>query len=144
MRQTLIEVLGEEAGTDLCTMDWLRERVRWHLDPEKSVARVFLSENGDGHITGHTIVRVELDDAGKKIGLFSTTFVEPESRNQSIASMLLMRGEQWMLDHGLTEAVTDTSESNTKLINLYTKHGYAIVDARAGMVRLAKALGQSA
>lgn len=32
MRQTLVEVLGPEKGTALYTMEWLLERVRWHLD----------------------------------------------------------------------------------------------------------------
>src|SRR5437762_9348922 len=33
MRLTLNEVLGEEAGTALYSMEWLRQRVLWHLNP---------------------------------------------------------------------------------------------------------------
>jgi GNAT superfamily N-acetyltransferase len=140
MRQTLVEVLGEETGGTLYTMDWLRQRVLWHLNPEESTAQVFLSENSAGHVTGHTIVRVDRDDDGKEIGLFSTIFVEPESRRTAVATSLLRRGEEWMLEYGLMEAVTYTSDSNMKLINLLGKHGYRIVDSRSEMVRLAKPL----
>ena len=38
MRETLIEVLGEERGTALYSMDWLRNRVLWHLDPTQTSA----------------------------------------------------------------------------------------------------------
>jgi GNAT superfamily N-acetyltransferase len=140
MRQTLIEVLGEERGRAFYTMAWLRRRVLWHLNPDKSTAQVFLSENSAGHVTGHTIVRVERDDDGREIGLFSTFFVEPESRRTAVATSLLRRGEEWMRQHGMTEAVTYTSDSNVKLINLLGKHGYKIVDSGSEMVRLAKPL----
>jgi GNAT superfamily N-acetyltransferase len=140
MRQTLVEVLGDETGRSLYTMDWLIQRVRWHLDPAKSTAAVFLAETREGRVTGHTIVRIECDDAGKAFGLFSTTFVEPESRRLAVATQLLLRGEAWMRAHGMTEAATYTAETNAKLIGLYHKHGYAIVETRSEMVRLAKVL----
>ncbi len=56
MRQTLVEVLGEEVGGNMYTMDWLIQRVLWHLDPNQCVGQVFLSEDSEGHITGHTKV----------------------------------------------------------------------------------------
>jgi hypothetical protein len=138
MRETLIEVLGEEAGGSLYSMEWLKKRVLWHIDPDSSTGEVFLSEDGTGHITGHTIVRMECDESGKSIGLFSTIFVEPESRNQAVATNLLARGEEWMTDHGLTEAVTYTARHNTKLGNLCFSRGYAITDTGEGYVRLTK------
>jgi len=146
MRQTLVEVEGEETSNSLYTMEWLKDRVRWHLDAGKSTGEVFLAENREGSITGHTIVRIELDETGRQYGLFSTTFVEPESRKQSVAASLLVHGEKWMIGHELPEAVTWTSESNMKLIKLYFKHGYAIVARHTHgitgtpMVKLAKAL----
>lgn len=140
MRRTLVEVLGEEEGTALYTMEWLRQRVLWHLDPEKSTAQVFLSEDGHGHVTGHTIVRVEREEDGRPFGLFSTTFVEPESRRLAIATHLLRRGEAWMIERGMPRAATDTARGNGKLIGLYEKHGYSIVLSVEGMVRLAKEL----
>lgn len=140
MRETLIEVLGEEAGRTLYTMDWLRQRVLWHLDPAACTGEVFLAVDRDGGITGHTIVRIDRDEAGACIGLFSTTFVDPGSRNQGIARSLLERGEHWMGEHGLSRAVTYTSVSNIKLQNLFLHRGYALVDAANGFVRLSKKL----
>jgi GNAT superfamily N-acetyltransferase len=140
MQATLVEVLGEERGRAMYTMDWLTQRVLWHLDPQEVTAQVFLAERADGHITGHTIVRLDRNGAGEPIGLFSTTYVEPASRKQAIADSLLRHGEAWMREQGMTEAATYTSETNTKLINLYTKHGYGLVAAENAMVILAKPL----
>lgn len=146
MRETLIEVEGEETGASLYSIEWLKKRVRWHLDPQQCTGQVFVSENGKGHITGHTIVRIEVDEAGKRFGLFATTFVEPAFRRQSVAGLLIAHGESWMTGQGLALAATWTSASNTKLIGLYEKHGYAI-DARhthevtnTPMIRMAKLL----
>lgn len=140
MRETLVEVLGDARGTALYTMDWLRDRVRWHLDPEKTTARIFLAELAGGHVAGHTIVRVDRDDDGRPIGLFSTTFVEPASRRLAIATSLVRCGEAWLTERGMTVLVTDTSRTNTKLIRLFEKHGYRIVLAVEDMVRLARTL----
>ncbi len=69
MRQTLVEVEGEEAGMALYTMQWLRDRVRWHLDPASTTGRVFLAEGPGGQVLGHAIVRIEADDSGRRFGL---------------------------------------------------------------------------
>jgi len=143
MRLTLNEVLGEEVGTALYAMEWLRQRVLWHLDPVNCTGQVFLAENADGTIVGHTIVRIDVDDAGTPIGLFSTTYVVPEARRRAVASSLLLAGEAWLIGHGMATAVTDTSAANLKLIRLYEKHGYAIIDTQGDMVRLGRALPPS-
>jgi len=143
MRMTLEEVLGQEAGRALYTMDWLRERVRFHLDPARSTAAVFVAEDAHGTIVGHSIVRLEPDDAGGWMGLFSTTYVAPESRRRGVAKQFLLRGEAWMREQGMTTAATDTSDANVKLIRLYESHGYAIVVREGGMVRLARTLGEA-
>jgi hypothetical protein len=140
MRQTLVEVLGEEVGGNMYTMDWLIQRVLWHLDPNQCVGQVFLSEDSEGHITGHTIVRIQLDETGKKIGLFSTFFVEPGSRNQAVATSFVVHGEKWMLDHGMTTAMTYTAESNDRLKNLLISLGYRAGVAQNQMIALSKSL----
>jgi GNAT superfamily N-acetyltransferase len=143
MRETLVEVLGQERGVALYTMEWLRERVLFHLDPAKSTATVLLSENQAGHVTGHTIVRIE-EEAGRKIGLFSTIFVEPDARRAGVAASLLMCGEAWMVQQRVAEATTYTSDANVKLINLFQKHGYRVTGAESEMVRLARPLALGA
>ena len=140
MRQTLVEVLGEEVGANMYTMDWLIQRVLWHLDPNQCVGQVFLSEDSEGHITGHTIVRIQLDETGKKIGLFSTFFVEPGSRNQAVATSFVVHGEKWMLDHGMTTAMTYTAESNDRLKSLLISLGYRAGTAQNQMIALSKSL----
>ncbi len=142
MRETLVEVLGEEEGGSMYTMDWLKQRVMFHLDPKLSTAEVYVAEDESREIIGHTIVRLDKDDSGNSIGLFSTTFVSPEFRNYGVAKSLLERGESWIVDHGLPEAATYTSDTNTKLIKLYEQHGYTVTSRypEKKMIKLAKVL----
>ena len=145
MRLTLIEVEGEAVGGSMYSMDWLRERVRWHLDPACCTGQVFLAEVAGGVIAGHTIVRVEHTEPGQRFGLFSTTYVDPVERRRGVADALLQRGEQWFIEQGLREACTWTSVTNTPLIELYARHGYREAERGAHpgtgtmMVRLARA-----
>lgn len=128
MRDTLIEVEGPETGVALYTMDWLRDRVRWHLDPGKALAKVLLAVDAAGQIVGHTIVRRESTEAGVHFGLVSTTYVVPASRRFGIAQQLLTAGEAWMHQHALPVSATWTSSTNTPLIRLYARNGYAQVE----------------
>lgn len=144
MRQTLIEVEGEAIGHSLYTLDWLRNRVRWHLDAANCNGRVWLAIADGGEVAGHTIVRVEMDDAGRRFGLFSTSYVAPPWRRTGVAGRLLVQGEGWMREQGLAEASTWTSSTNRPLIALYGCHGYAEVERGTNeqtgtvMVRLAR------
>ncbi len=138
MRQTLVEVLGENKGTSLYTMDWLIQRVHWHLDPDQTTASVFIAEESHGAIVGHTIVRKDLSDLQKEIGLFSTTFVVPEFRRAGVATNLLKEGECWILENGLTSSETYTAKDNLKLIQLFQRHGYIKAPGKNQMVILRK------
>ncbi|MEO8385262.1 MAG: GNAT family N-acetyltransferase [Betaproteobacteria bacterium] len=145
MRQTLIEVEGEAVGTALYSLEWLQQRVRWHLDPDTCTGAVFLAVGKDEKILGHTIVRVELEDPNRRFGLFATTYIEPAVRRQTVASRLLIHGEQWMKRLLLSETATWTSGTNLKLIRLYAKHGYVVTQNHTHettgtlMVKLTKA-----
>lgn len=88
-------------------------------------------------------MRVDQDDTGSAIGLFSTTYVEPAARRLGVASALLLRGEAWMIERRMPEAATYTGSANVKLIGLYQKHGYALSPAPPEMARLARALTQA-
>ena len=141
MRETLIEVLGEERGADMYSLDWLAQRVRWHLDPSEVLGQVFLAVDSDQHICGHTIVRKDKDDDGAPIGLFTTTYVAPASRRHGVAKLLLDQGETWIREHDLSEAVTYTEKDNIKLQNLYLEHDYKMFPMPKDFVKLAKTLG---
>ncbi len=142
MRQTLVEVLGEEEGGQMYTMDWLVDRVRFHLDPEQCTGEVFLAvddEAGDGEpIVGHTIVRIHNPEMAH--GIFSTTYVTPEARRGGVANLLLDQGEQWMRKHDLAQAMTHTDPHNHKLIELYTTRGYDLRRISDEFVRLTRDL----
>ncbi len=148
MRATLIEVEGEEAGGNLYSMEWLRERVRWHLDGR--AAEVVVAEDNPGDVLGHTIYRIDVDESGSSVGLISTTYVIPTARRHGVAQALLDHAEQWFLQRGTSESSTWTSASNTALIKLYHRNGYAEAErapnqlTRTMMVRLAKRLVRAA
>jgi ribosomal protein S18 acetylase RimI-like enzyme len=141
MRQTLIEVLGEEKGTSLYSMDWLLERVKWHLDPVRTTAKIFLAETPSLEIIGHAIVRIEKDDEGNSYGYFSTIFIEPGSRNRGIANTLLLHVEDWLREMKLPKVIYNTAENHSKLIRLFERNGYQITDRALEMVQLTKSLG---
>jgi GNAT superfamily N-acetyltransferase len=146
MRATLIEVEGEATGTALYSMEWLRERVRWHLNTSQVVAAVLLAEDANCKVIGHTIVRREVDESGQPFGLVSTTYVDPVARRLGVADELLGAGEHWFAEQRLRSFSTWTSSTNTKLIKLYEKHSYkqaeTAVHETTGtlMVRLEKTL----
>jgi GNAT superfamily N-acetyltransferase len=126
----LIEVEGEVTGNALYTLDWLRDRVRWHLDPGLSTAAVLLAEGTGGRVLGHTIVRRETDENGNTFGLVSTTYVDPDARRANIGQRLLHAGEQWFRELSLPISATWTSAQNAKLIRLYQKNDYRIVETQ--------------
>ena len=140
MRQTLVEVLGEQKGAALYSMEWLVQRVNWHLDAEQTTARVYLMEGPDGQITAHAIARIERDGAGKPYGYFSTVFVEPDSRNQGHASALIRQVESWLRVMGMPVVVYNTGANHSKVIRLFERHGYEITHRTPDMVQLSKAL----
>ena len=138
MRNTLVEVLGAEQGTALYSMEWLIRRVCWHLDSEKSTAAVFLAEDSVGKIVGHTIVRKDVDGSGEAVGLFSTTYVEPDCRRFGVATELVKTGEAWIRDLGLASAETYTDRDKQKLIRLFGRQGYELSPTENQMVILRK------
>ncbi|MGM9513222.1 GNAT family N-acetyltransferase [Roseateles sp. DB2] len=127
MRQTLIEVEGEARGAAMYTQDWLRARIRWHLDPAQTQARVVLAVGAQGQILGHTIFRIERPDE-TRIGLISTTYIWPAYRRAGLASRLLACAEDWFREQRLTRCCTWTSATNRPLIALYGRHGYQQTD----------------
>jgi GNAT superfamily N-acetyltransferase len=141
MQQTLIEVLGEQEGGQMYDMPWLLARVRWHLDPEQVIGEIFVAEQPEGDIVGHTIVRIDVDDEGAGIGLFSTVFVTPAARRGGVAGALIRRGEEWVQGHGLSRAATYTARNNAPLRRLFIAHGYTLTPMDEVFVMLSKALG---
>ena len=142
MRQTLVEVLGEEATRrqerqDPALARGYGDRARFHLDPHRSQGAIFVAREGVETI-GHIIVRVESEDGGS-IGYFSTIYVDPRSRRQNAARLLLDTGEAWLRARGMRRFVTYTDKDNTPLISLYSRAGFRLVPgAPLEMVKLEK------
>lgn len=145
MRETLVEVEGQDRGASLYSLEWLTARVHWHLDPHACRGRVLLAEIEPNQLAGHTIIRIESGDHGN-FGLVSTTYVDPAFRRTGVASTLLLYSEQWFKSEGVPSCCTWTSSTNSALITLYKGHGYSIVESGPNdlidtlMVKLSKQL----
>lgn len=140
MRQTLVEVLGQEKGTELYSMEWLVNRVLWHLDPSQTTAKIFLIEGKELKITAHAIARIDHDESKNAYGYFSTVFVEPDSRNKGLATNLLNHVENWLKSMEMPKIIYNTAENHSKLIRLFERHGYQITGRESEMVQLTKLL----
>lgn len=126
MRDTLIEVLGEEVGGSMYDLPWVLDRATSHLDGRLPGA-IFVAHQGpQGPSVGHIIVRQEHDEHGD-YGLVSTAYVLPEVRRQGVAAALLAAAHGWFADRGLQRTATDTAQTNHPLIALYARHGYEVV-----------------
>lgn len=140
MRQTLVSVLGQQRGLSLYSMEWLTDRVRWHLDPTKTTAVVLIAEDDTEGMLGHAIARIEHDQQGNPFGYFSTIFVEPASRRRRVASALVERVLSWFALRKLPRAVYNTASHNHKVIGLLKQHGFDIGLSEGEMVQLTKPL----
>ncbi|MBY0413048.1 MAG: GNAT family N-acetyltransferase [Bdellovibrionales bacterium] len=137
MQQTLIEVLGYEKGEAMYSIDWLRDRVKWHLDQSTNDGQVFLIENQDQEIVGHAIVRV---DFGSSFGYFSTIFIEPASRKNGLAKKLIKHVETWFKERKTPRIIYNTGTHHIAIIKLFESHGYKISLEQSEMVQLSKNL----
>lgn len=142
MRQTMIERMGEERGTAIYSMDWLKDRLLWHLDPQQTTAKVWVLEDAAAQVVAHAIARVERDEEAKAYGYFSTVFVAPEVRNRGLAKILLSQVESWFKDLNMPKIVYNTAANHEQLIRLFGRHGYTITHREDEMVQLTKSLAR--
>ena len=127
MWDTLLEVEGPQRGAAIHAPSWLDERLRWHLDPARTTAKVLLAIGPEADIVGHAIFRIEARDSDA-FGLVVTTYVVPSARQSGWAAKLLDQGHAWFRSQGVSRTCTWTSGTNTALIALYRKLGYDFVD----------------
>ncbi|MAW60563.1 MAG: hypothetical protein CMJ94_06980 [Planctomycetes bacterium] len=142
MRATLIEVLGEEQGAAMYSLEWLRQRVRAHLPGGEYQAAVLLAEQG-GEIVGQAIVRSDQDEQGAPLGLMATIYVLPERRRHGVAQALMTEVEAWIRAQGLDRAATNTGKHNLRLIRLCESRGYRIALQTEDMVQLLRELEEA-
>lgn len=138
MRETLVEVLGAERGTAMYDREWLRDRVRAHLDPARLDGAGFVA--GDcGTPDGHLLARPEVED-GRPIGMIATVYVAPSARRRGVASALFDAGEAWLRARGLAESAYDTALDNAPMLALLAARGYVETrrDVTKGMLRLSR------
>ncbi|MCB0392146.1 MAG: GNAT family N-acetyltransferase [Bdellovibrionales bacterium] len=138
MRQTLVDVLGEERGESMYTMEWLVDRVLWHLDPKKTKAKVYLATSDKDQIVGQAIVRLESDNTDSEYGYFSTIYVEPSWRGQGVATKLIETVEKWLIKSEIQTVIYNTATDNSRLISLFQFLGYQLFETHDDMVRLKK------
>lgn len=140
MQDTLVEVVGEARGRAMYSMDWLRERVRFHLDPSRT-ASVLVAEDESG-IVGHAIGREEHDALGRH-GWFSTIFVAPSHRRRGVAVLLADAMEAWLTSLGVSRLAYATGAHHARVIAFFERRGYRITAREGEMVRLERAVRTS-
>ncbi len=134
MQATLVEVEGAANAARLHSAQWIRERLLWHVQNPDVTGKALVAVLPTGEVIGHTVLRRETDSTGTHFGLFSTTYVVPPFRARRVASRLLLAGEAWFRELGLLTASTWTAQTNTKLIRLFSQHGYQITSQGANDV----------
>jgi len=140
MRQTLVELLGYKDGTTLYSLDWLNKQVLWHADPKQHSTKIFLVEGNNGQILAHALAQVKKDENLNSYGCFSLVFVEPESRNKGLASLLLSHAESWLKKLKMSKITCDTPCNHYKMIQIFQSHGYHISKRYPQQVQLTKYL----
>jgi len=135
MRETMVEVLGESRGNAIYSMDWLLDRVRWHLNPKCTLGKVFVLEDLNGEIQGHAIARI---DFGSDFGYFSTLFVDPPARGRGLAKSLIAHVESWLVSQGMLKIIYNTAINHKTVISLFRSRGYLITHSESEMVQLTK------
>jgi GNAT superfamily N-acetyltransferase len=63
------------------------------------------------------------------VAVFGQFAVEPELQGRGIGRLLLERVERRAAEIGATEIALDTAEGAAHLIEMYRRHGYAVVGA---------------
>jgi GNAT superfamily N-acetyltransferase len=140
MRLTLVERVGTQRAEAMYSIEWLVDRVRWHLDPSQTTAKIFLVEGHSCQIIAHAIARLERDEVGKAFGYFSTIYVDPTSRGQGVATSLMLKVESWLREMKMPKVIYNTADDHEELIRLYGRHGYTITHHEGDMVQLTKIL----
>jgi len=133
MRSTLVEVLGVERGVSMYSLNWLRERARFHMGPER-IAKVLVEH---GMIVGHALARVDSPD-DTQFGLFSTIYVAPDYRGRGAATKLIEHVEDWFAGLGIEHVVYNTGAHHELVIGMFERRGYFITARADERVALTK------
>ena len=120
------------------TLEWLEERVRWHIRAETCPGAVFVVGTPAQDWLAHCIVRAS--EGVTDEGLFATTYVRPEARRRGIAGGLIEHGEVWMAHQGFRTARSYPHPDNRPLQALYRARGYTLQREDDAFVSLSRAL----
>ncbi len=131
MRLTLIDVLGEDRGGAMYSIDWLVDRVREHISMGDR-GRVLLVEH-NGEVVGQAMARLEGDCV-----LFSTVYVQPEHRRKGIAGGLIKAISEWSKEIGVSKIEYNTAKNHINLIKLFQKFNFVKAYDSGEMTKLIK------
>jgi ribosomal protein S18 acetylase RimI-like enzyme len=80
--------------------------------------------NGKGEVIGHRILKIKIDEEGRRFGEGWSLYIDPAYRNQGIASHLMRDADAWFCAQNVAYLETGTHVNNVKMQNLYAKQGY--------------------
>ena len=136
MKLTLIDVMGDQKGSNFYSEEWLLDRVFWHVNLGSN-AEIFLCTDESGNIVAQAIVRKE-KESDREFGYFSTIYVEPASRRKGAAKLLIAKVLEWCHSRNLPKIIYNTATNNTNMIALLQKYEFKIELEAEGMVQLVR------
>ena len=125
-------------GTDHLTTD---ERLSWMRAPHYIPALDIVLVTAAGDLAGYCMCGIEREVneiTGQSRGYTDPVAVHPEYRGMGGARALISRGMALLAEHGMTEAVLNTSSDNLRMLQVASSLGYVIESSR---VWYSKALG---
>ncbi|CAN5422866.1 GNAT family N-acetyltransferase [soil metagenome] len=96
---------------------------RWHSTiPNKRVGTYVAIV--DGELVGFSSVGMNRSEEGETVGELYTIYVLEQSAGAGLGTKLIAAAEQWMVDHGFTDALLWVLASNANARAFYASRGW--------------------
>jgi ribosomal protein S18 acetylase RimI-like enzyme len=118
-------------GTDHLTLE---ERLSWMRAPHYMPALDLVLETAVGDLAGYCMCGIERETneiTGQSRGYTDPVAVRPGHRGAGAAKALISQGMRLLAEHGMTEAVLNTSSENLRMVQVASCLGYGVESTRA-------------
>jgi len=117
-------------GTDNLTIE---ERLSWMGTPHYTPDFDIVLETNLGDLAGYCMCGIEREAneiTGQSRGYTDPVAVHPKYHGMGVAKALISRGMVLLADHGITEAVLNTSSDNVRMLKVASSLGYVVESSR--------------
>jgi mycothiol synthase len=142
--EALVALHRAAFGTDHLTLE---ERLSWMRAPHYMPALDLVPETAAGDLAGYCMCGIEREAneiTGQSRGHTDPVAVRPDHRRVGAAKALISQGMRLLAEHGMTEAVLNTSSENLRMVQVASSLGYVVESTRAWYSKpLAQQVAQS-